>query len=338
MAKLKDYYYILGVEHNSTDEQIKIAYKKLAIKFHPDKNPGDEFFVERFKDIQEAYDILSNPLKRRAYDNKMSESMQTHEQPVQPTYNKPSNTNKQGKSFTIGDGCLDEIILRIGGYLAGIAILIVIGIIINFSNGGSSSSKSSKYKSVPKTYTPEHLKYNKPKLKASLTSRDWDKIMNNTSKFKGNQLKTGDSPYNDYFGKSIYNKDYYNSLEIINGNETDVIVCLAEYQSKKRTIRNEYIRTGETFTMTNIPNGTYFIKTFSGKDWNPDTTVFNGKIKGFFDTNAGFSVSDRPEDLLVMRQVNEENGIRYSKHTITLYKVKDGNMESRNIDFSDFFL
>ena len=57
-STLKDYYYILGLSRTATGEQIKLAYHKLAIKFHPDKNNGDKFFEERFKDIQEAYDAL----------------------------------------------------------------------------------------------------------------------------------------------------------------------------------------------------------------------------------------------------------------------------------------
>ncbi len=65
---MKDYYYILGIEKHATDEQVKSAYKKLAVKFHPDKNNGDKFFEERFKDIQEAYETLSDPILKRNHD------------------------------------------------------------------------------------------------------------------------------------------------------------------------------------------------------------------------------------------------------------------------------
>ncbi|MHB8259465.1 MAG: DnaJ domain-containing protein [Bacteroidia bacterium] len=67
---MKDYYYILGLTNKSTDEQIKSAYRKLSVKFHPDKNDGDKFFEERFKDIQEAYETLSNPSKKASYNLK----------------------------------------------------------------------------------------------------------------------------------------------------------------------------------------------------------------------------------------------------------------------------
>jgi curved DNA-binding protein CbpA len=65
---MKDYYYILGIKENSSLEEIKKAYRKLSLKFHPDKNYGDEFFAERFKEIQEAYETLSKKNKRNEYD------------------------------------------------------------------------------------------------------------------------------------------------------------------------------------------------------------------------------------------------------------------------------
>lgn len=64
----RDYYEILGVPRTATPEQIKRAYRKLAVKYHPDKNPGDKTAEERFKQINEAYAVLSDPEKRKQYD------------------------------------------------------------------------------------------------------------------------------------------------------------------------------------------------------------------------------------------------------------------------------
>lgn len=69
---MKDYYYILGVKKEAPQEEIRIAYRKLSQKFHPDKNDGDDFFVERFKEIQEAYEILSNLQKKSNYDTQFA--------------------------------------------------------------------------------------------------------------------------------------------------------------------------------------------------------------------------------------------------------------------------
>ena len=65
---MADFYKILGLERGAQDEEIRKAYKKLSIKFHPDKNNGDEFFENMFKQIQEAYSTLSNPILKNAYD------------------------------------------------------------------------------------------------------------------------------------------------------------------------------------------------------------------------------------------------------------------------------
>jgi molecular chaperone DnaJ len=67
MAK-RDYYEILGVPRDASDEDLKKAYRKLAVKYHPDKNPGDKAAEEQFKELGEAYEALSDPQKRAAYD------------------------------------------------------------------------------------------------------------------------------------------------------------------------------------------------------------------------------------------------------------------------------
>ena len=67
MAK-RDYYEVLGLAREAGDEDIKKAYRKLAIKYHPDKNPGDKSAEEKFKEVGEAYEALSDPQKRAAYD------------------------------------------------------------------------------------------------------------------------------------------------------------------------------------------------------------------------------------------------------------------------------
>lgn len=64
----QDFYQILGVERNATTDDLKKAYRKLAIKYHPDKNPGDKTAEEKFKEVSLAYETLSNPEKRRQYD------------------------------------------------------------------------------------------------------------------------------------------------------------------------------------------------------------------------------------------------------------------------------
>ena len=64
----RDYYEVLGVSKSATADEIKKAYRKAALKYHPDKNPGDKEAEEKFKEAAEAYDVLSSPEKRQKYD------------------------------------------------------------------------------------------------------------------------------------------------------------------------------------------------------------------------------------------------------------------------------
>ena len=75
---MKNYYTILGVHTSATQEQIKIAYRKLSLKFHPDKNDNDEFLAEMFKNINEANETLSHFDKRQAYDVYLSNYFLSH--------------------------------------------------------------------------------------------------------------------------------------------------------------------------------------------------------------------------------------------------------------------
>lgn len=68
MANKRDYYEVLGVEKSATADQIKSAYRKLAMKYHPDRNPDNPEAKEKFTEISEAYEVLSNPEKRQRYD------------------------------------------------------------------------------------------------------------------------------------------------------------------------------------------------------------------------------------------------------------------------------
>jgi curved DNA-binding protein CbpA len=76
---VKNYYYILGVNVNSTEEEIKAAYRKLSLKLHPDTNNGEKFFENRFIDIQEAYQTLSNKSERRKYNRHLRDLEQNEE-------------------------------------------------------------------------------------------------------------------------------------------------------------------------------------------------------------------------------------------------------------------
>ncbi len=74
---MNNYYEVLGLQKNTSDAEIKKAYRKLSLKFHPDKNPGDKYFEDWSKKINEAFGILGNPASRAAYDQQLAGQAQT---------------------------------------------------------------------------------------------------------------------------------------------------------------------------------------------------------------------------------------------------------------------
>lgn len=90
---MKNYYYFLGIKENASEEEIKKAYRKLSLKYHPDKNENDEFFAHRFMEIHEAYEILGDPEKRRIYDDNLGHQQRSY-RPTLPPSIKTFSANK----------------------------------------------------------------------------------------------------------------------------------------------------------------------------------------------------------------------------------------------------
>ncbi|ASK29789.1 molecular chaperone DnaJ [Chryseobacterium sp. T16E-39] len=101
---MKDYYYFLGVPHDASEEDIKKAYRKLSLKYHPDKNDNDHFFADRFREIQEAYETLSDSGMRKSYDQNLEnhqKSFRYNTPPAIKTFTSNKIHAKKGEEIII---------------------------------------------------------------------------------------------------------------------------------------------------------------------------------------------------------------------------------------------
>ena len=119
MAEKRDYYEVLGVQKNATAEEIKKAYRKKAIQYHPDKNPGDKAAEEKFKEAAEAYEVLSDADKRKRYDQ----------------FGFAGVGGSSG--FSAGGMSMEDIFTRFGDVWAGSGLRDILhGMGFNFGGGG----------------------------------------------------------------------------------------------------------------------------------------------------------------------------------------------------------
>ncbi len=115
MASKRDYYEVLGVKRDASKEDIKKAYRRLARRYHPDLNPGNKEAEERFKEIQEAYSVLSNDEKRKAYDTFGTAEPQPGAGAGRTTW-RWQESSPEGFQFSFGDFAgLEDILSDIFG-------------------------------------------------------------------------------------------------------------------------------------------------------------------------------------------------------------------------------
>ena len=125
---MSEYYNTLGVQKDATQDQIKKAYRKMALKYHPDKNPDDKQAEAKFKEVSEAYEVLSDESKRKVYDQYGKEGMQNQ-----------GFGGFQGSGFSSMEEALKTFMGAFGGSGGGDSIF------ESFFGGGMDGSENSSY-------------------------------------------------------------------------------------------------------------------------------------------------------------------------------------------------
>ncbi len=118
MPKTKDFYEILGVSRSSSQKEIQSAFRKLARKLHPDVNPGDREAEQRFKEISEAHDVLSDPQKRKLYDRYGANWQAAANAGVNPDQAGPFGTGRAGYQ-RVDTSTLEDLLGGVGGSRGG---------------------------------------------------------------------------------------------------------------------------------------------------------------------------------------------------------------------------
>jgi hypothetical protein len=307
---MKKYFDILGLEEGASKQAIQEAYDRLSVELDPKKNNNHEFFIEEFQLIQEAYGALINNTILPKSSNQKS---------TNPSINRNINKSKSENNF----GLKNDIINLFSGMKLIYIIIAIIFILLLIKKCNSVDNYDVDNSDIETTALDTSFV---APIDTTATFADTTSVISDNIEIYETP-ENGYSPYDDYFGEGVYEEGTNNEFVIKNSNESDVIVCLIDYNTGRK-IRNEYIRKGSNFKMSKVPYGTYYLAWFSGNNWSPNL-IMNDNFVGGFQSEANFSKSDNPKDLMKC-----DGDMRW---TITLYGVENGNMNQTGITENEFF-
>jgi curved DNA-binding protein CbpA len=274
---LKDFYRTLGVPDNAHEQDIKLAYRRLAKQYHPDLNQGDKKSEERFKEIVEAYNTLSDPILKSAYDRKKSGRDFFTRADFFYTDQPKEKKDPRRKEYSQED--LDrarEINRR--KTLANMARRkkILIGMIITFVLYLVGSG-------FFETWIEKKRKEETDSLAIQL-----DRKYKTEMKKQNLTIDNVDSPFDSLFGPGVYVSLSPNNLVIFN-HFSDAVICAVDVHAPHKTIRNEFTHPAiEPLILRDLPNGSYYIKIYSGSNWDVSKRVPDGRVLGGFSKNEAF--------------------------------------------------
>jgi curved DNA-binding protein CbpA len=310
----KNYYILLGVTSTATSDELKVAYRNLAKKYHPDINPNNKSAEDFFKEIQQAYTILSDPEKRKLYDLKFFGATQNNSRNGNAT--KGTYTQYNGNAYQYAQQQAAQKNMFYANRKATspardkseryqiLASIIIAFFLLYFIISYSSRKRARPTKIVTKQVQVKEPEKAKP------------------------QIDDYASPYSNFFGKEIADENSQNNISIHNSDISEAVVCLVETGKDKKTIRNQYINAGRSFKMINIPDGNYFLKIYYGTNWDTTKTFINTTAKGGFSNDIGFFAFNTGKNAFKMQHKEEGSSVSYSSYVIGLSpNLKNGVVE-----------
>ena len=369
---MKNYYDILGLPLAATESEIKQAYRKLAFKFHPDKNPGDSFFDDRFKEIQTAYDILMNPEKKLQYDRQLHAILfpkNASQPPPGPTHSsakseptpsysarRPStnqsqngpSVKKKDKTRSAGERIVTLIYALMNGLLSGIWDIVrsvaprlaFLGILGGIMYGiiryidANPPIKSGSTVENGNLDSSFRDSTTEGGSSSKLTPEQRYQVLKKQVLAQGwNEERVRNGVMSSCYNfKPSYGK-LANRLTIQVGKNTDVAIKVMELNSGK-CIRYVYVNAASTYTIQRIPEGFYYLKIAYGTDW--VSHVAHRKCVGKFLRGALYK---RGENTLDFRRVETDEGYSVPSFSLQLDVIASdlaNQFDSQTISEGDF--
>lgn len=312
---IKNYYIILGVKNTATLDEIKAAFRELAKKYHPDKNPGNKAAEDYFKEIQEAYMVLSNPEKRKNYDLKFTYgyTQSSSRRTAYGQYTGNAYQYAQQQAAARNNAAFNNLRSKTKQkhkpeeryqvmVSVGIALLLLYFII----------SYNTSNKKTTEEYAREKIEM-EHKIEALMKPDQQQKNLEEEP-----MIHNFDSPYTRYFGEEVYVDESKNNIKISNSGYSEAVVCLVNNKAPFQVIRNQYMDAGATFKMNSIPDGEYYLKVFYGNKWDTTVTFVNQAFKGGFKEQVAFVKIMNGNKAFKMKQDQEGASSSYSSYEVDL--------------------
>jgi len=285
---MSDYYSILGLTKSANSAEIKAAYRKLVKIYHPDKNPNSYEAVEKFRQIQEAYETLMDPILRSKYDVKVSYN-QYFSQASQQT--KQQTASGRGKKYSFSEEDLKRRQYYKEHYKKQ----------YDASKKVNVAEEKKKYNetryilfSIPlaiallffiiNIYERSDKKQNKKHAKGYVIQTD---TTISTSENKTEKITTSAEPYKYYFGQNLIDRNSNQVVQVTNYSGADAVVCIVDSLSDK-VIRHYFIENSFNLYFEYLPAGKYYLRNYLGEHFNTEKKIKDTEISGAFENEKQF--------------------------------------------------